>query len=147
MACSEGFNTDLWGFHGYWWEHIHFLSKPRHVTPQIHHLGKMRPVLRVLTHIYGLSKEIDGNMFIFRVNQGMWPLKLIIWEKWALFWRFQHHLSSFQGDRWEHVHFLRKPRHVTPQIDHIEKMMPVLRVWTHIYGVSKEIDGKMSFLE
>ena len=42
-----------------------FQSKPRHVTPQINCLGKMSPVLRVSTHIYG----------------------------------------SFQGDRWENVHF------------------------------------------
>ena len=43
-------------------------SKPRHVTPQIDRLGKMSPVLSVSTHIYGISKEIDGKMFIFRVN-------------------------------------------------------------------------------
>ena len=50
---------------------IHFSSKPRHVTPQIDCLGKMSPVLRVLTQSYGVSKEIDGKMFIFRGNQGM----------------------------------------------------------------------------
>ena len=48
-----------------------FDSKPRHVTPQIDHLGKTSPVLKVSTHIYGVSMEIDGEMFIFRVNQGM----------------------------------------------------------------------------
>ena len=32
---------------------------------QINHLGKMSPVLRVSTHIFGVSKEIDGKMFIF----------------------------------------------------------------------------------
>ena len=42
-----------------------------HVTPQIDHLRKMSPVLRVLTHIYMVSKEIDGKTFIFRVNLGM----------------------------------------------------------------------------
>ena len=35
-------------------------------------------------HIYGVAKEIDRNMFIFEVNLGMWPLKLIILEKQAL---------------------------------------------------------------
>ena len=35
------------------------------MTPQIDHLGKTRPVLRVSTHIYEVSKEIDGKMFIF----------------------------------------------------------------------------------
>ena len=41
------------------------------MTPQIDHLRKMSPVLRVATHIYGVSKEIDGKRFIFRVNLGM----------------------------------------------------------------------------
>ena len=49
-------------------ENVHFSSKPRHVTPQIYHLRKMSPVLRVSTHIYMVSKEIDGKMFIFRAN-------------------------------------------------------------------------------
>ena len=38
----------------------------------------MSPVLRVSTHIYGVSKEIDGKTFIFQVNLGMWPLKSIV---------------------------------------------------------------------
>ena len=41
------------------------------MTPQIDHLGKTSPVLRVSTHIYGVSKEIDVNPFIFRINLGM----------------------------------------------------------------------------
>ena len=49
---------------------INFLSKPSHVTPQIDHLGKASPVLRVSTHIYGVSKEIDGKTLIFQVNLG-----------------------------------------------------------------------------
>ena len=48
-----------------------FLSKPRHVTPQIDHLGKRSPVLRVSTHIYGVSKDIGGKTFIFQLNLGM----------------------------------------------------------------------------
>ena len=35
------------------------------------HLGKTSTVLRVSTHIYGVSEEIDGETFIFRVNLGM----------------------------------------------------------------------------
>ena len=35
------------------------------MTPQINHLGKMRPVLRVSTHISGVSKDIGGKTFIF----------------------------------------------------------------------------------
>ena len=46
------------------------------------------------THIYGVSKEIDGKTFILRVNLGMWSLKLIILEKWALFWGFQHNIAT-----------------------------------------------------
>ena len=38
------------------------------MTPQINHLGKTSPVLMVSTHIYGVSKEIDGETFICRVN-------------------------------------------------------------------------------
>ena len=50
---------------------MHFSTKPSHVNPQIDHLGKMSPVLRVSTHIYGVSQEIDVKTFIFRVNLGM----------------------------------------------------------------------------
>ena len=39
--------------------------------------------------------------------------------------------------------FSSKPRHVTPQIDHLRKTSPVLMVTTHISGSSKEIDGKI----
>ena len=41
------------------------------MTPQIDRLRNMSPVLRVSTHIYGISKEIDGEMFMFQVNLGM----------------------------------------------------------------------------
>ena len=30
---------------------------------------------------FGVSKEIDGKMFIFRVNLGMWPLESIVSEQ------------------------------------------------------------------
>ena len=43
-----------------------FSSKPRHVTPQIDCLRKMSPVLRVSTHIYGISNEIHEKKFIFK---------------------------------------------------------------------------------
>ena len=48
-----------------------FLSKPRHVTPQIDCLRKMSPVMMVSTHIYRISKEIDGKTITFQVNLGM----------------------------------------------------------------------------
>ena len=50
--CSEGFNTHIWGFLGDRWENVHFSGKPRHVTPQIKHLGKTSPVMMVSTHNY-----------------------------------------------------------------------------------------------
>ena len=49
---------------------INFSSKPRHVTPQIDHLGKMSPVLRVSIHIYGISKDRWENVH-FSSNLGM----------------------------------------------------------------------------
>ena len=48
-----------------------FGCKPRPVTPQIDHLRKMSTVLRVSTHIYEVSQEIDGETCILRVNLGM----------------------------------------------------------------------------
>ena len=38
------------------------------MTLQIACLGKMSPVLRVSTHIYGASKDIGGIMFIFQTK-------------------------------------------------------------------------------
>ena len=102
----------------------------------------MSPVLRVSAHIHGISQEIDGKSYICWVKLDMWPLRSNISEKWALFWGFQHTFMDFSGDRWEILHLLSKARHVTPQIDHPEKWSPVLRVSTHIYRVSKYINGK-----
>ena len=41
------------------------------MIPEIDCLGKMSTVLRVSIHIYGVSKQIDGKMFIFQLNLGM----------------------------------------------------------------------------
>ena len=96
QALSWGFQTHIYGvskeIDG---ENINISSKPRHVTGQIDHLRKTNPVLMVTTHTSGISKKIDGKMFIFQVNLGMWPLKLIILEKQALFWGFQHTFMMF----------------------------------------------------
>ena len=56
---------------GHSWEIMNFSTKPRHVTPQIDRLGKMSTVLRISTHIYGVSQQMDGKIFIFRVNLDM----------------------------------------------------------------------------
>ena len=53
------------------WENMHFSTKPRHITPQIDRLGEMSTVLRVCTHIFGVSVEVDGKTFICGVNLGM----------------------------------------------------------------------------
>ena len=55
----------------------------------------MIPVLSVSLHIDGVSEEIDGKMFLLRVNLGMWPLKSNISEKQDLFWGFQHIFMVF----------------------------------------------------
>ena len=47
-----------------------------------------------------------------------------------------------QENRLENIHFSTKPRQVTPQINCLGKMSPVLIVSTLIYGVSKDIGGK-----
>ena len=80
--------------------HIYGISKkldgkPRHVTPEIDCLRNMNPVPRVSTHIYGVYKEIDRKTFIFRVNPGMWPLKLIVSEKHEPY--FQGFQCTFMG--------------------------------------------------
>ena len=43
----------------------------------------------------------------------------------------------------ENAHFSSKPRNVTPQINGLGKVIPVLRISIHIYSFSKGIGGKM----
>ena len=40
----------------------HLEITARHMIPQIDHHGKMSPVLRVSTHIYGISLQIYGEI-------------------------------------------------------------------------------------
>ena len=94
------------GFLGDRWKNVHFESKPKHVTPQIDCLGKMSTVLRVSTHIYGVSKETDGEMFIFRVNLvQVTPQIDRAWKNKHCYEGFEHTFMRFQGDRWENIHF------------------------------------------
>ena len=146
-ACSEGFNTHLWGFHGDRWENVPFERKPRHVTPQINHLGKSSPVLRVSTHIYAVFDEIDGKTFIFRVNLGMWPLKSIVLEKWSLFWGFHYTLIGVYEEIDGKMFLLRVNLGMWPL------KLIILEKWALFWGfqhtfmvVSQEIDGKMFIL-
>ena len=62
------------------------------MTPQIDHLRKRSTVQRVSTYIYGVSQEIDGKMFIFRVNLGMLPLKINCLGKMSTILRVSTHI-------------------------------------------------------
>ena len=86
----------------------------------------------VSTHISGDSNEIEGRTFIFRVNLGMWPLKLIVLEKRVCSESSNTHLCSFQADRWKNIHFSTKPGHVTPHVSPVP----------HLWGF--QIDGSSS---
>ena len=104
--CSEGFNTHLWGFQEDRWGKHSFLEQTQACDPQIDCLWKMSPVLRVSTHIYGFSKEIDGKTFIFRANLGMWgPSNRLSQKNEPCCEGFNTHLWGFQEDRWENIHF------------------------------------------
>ena len=73
----------------------------------------MSTVVRVSTHIYGVSKEIDGKMFIFRVNLGMWPLKSIVLEKWPKTWTLNLQLlhNTKRPTKWSgHMKMIDPPR-------------------------------------
>ena len=54
----------------------------------------------------------------------MWPLKSIILENKPCFEGFNTHVWGFQGDRWENIQFLSKPRLMIPQMDHFGKKEP-----------------------
>ena len=95
------------------------------------------------THLWGFL-GVRWKMFVFRVNLGMWPLKLICLGKLkSCSEGFTTHIYGIpRGVTWQNIHFQSKPRHVTPQIDNVRKTSHVLWVSTHIYGVSKKIDQK-----
>ena len=113
------------------------------MTPQIDRLWKMSIVLRVSAHIY--SKEIDGKMFIFRVNLGMWPLKSIVSEKRVTCSEgFNTHLWGFSWDRWENMFIFRVNLGMWPLKSIISEKQALFCGIQHTsYEVSKEIDGKM----
>ena len=83
---------------------MHFMRKPRHVTPQIDRLGKMSTVLRVSIHINGVSKEIYGKMFIFRVSLGMYTSNQSYQKNSPCYECFNTYFWGFSGDRWENIH-------------------------------------------
>ena len=113
------------------------------MTPQIDHLRKMSPVLRVSTHIYGISKEIDGKTLHFESKpRHVTPQINCLTKTEALLLRVSTHIYGISKEIDGKHSFSSKPRHVTPQINCLTKTSPVLMVSTHIYGISKEIDGK-----
>ena len=76
------------------------------MTPQIDHLGKTRPVLRVSTHIYGFSKEINGKTFIFESKPRHVTPQIDHLRKTSSVLRVSTHIIwGFSGHRWENIHF------------------------------------------
>ena len=74
---------------------MNFSTKPRHVTPQIDCLGEMSTVLWVSTHIFGVSKEIDGKTFIFRVTKACNPSNRSFWKNEHCSEGYNTHLWGF----------------------------------------------------
>ena len=113
-----------------------FQTKPRHVTPQINCLSKTWALFWGFQHTFmGILWRYMGKHSFFRVNLGMWPLKSIVLEKQALFWGFKHTFIVFPRTQVGKCSFFQsKPRHVTPQMDHLGKQTLILRVSTHIYS-------------
>ena len=94
-------------------------------------LEKMSTLPRVSTHIYGVSRKIDGEIFIFQANLGIWPPQINGLEKNNPSYEgLNTHLWGFQVDRWENVHISSKPSHGTTQINHLKKIIPLLMVST-----------------
>ena len=46
---------------------------------------------------------------------------------------FNTHVWHFSGDRWETIHLLNQPRHVTPQINHPRKNNPCSEGYQDIF--------------
>ena len=66
---------------------------------------RVNPGMWPLKSIVSEKKDIAGKSSIFQLNLGMWPLKSIVLEKWALFWGSEHTFMGCYGDRWENIRF------------------------------------------
>ena len=65
-------------------------------------------------------------------------------ESLSFVFRVTMHIYGFSKEKNLKMFILQcKPRHVTPQIDCLGGMSPILVVSTLMYRVSKDIDGKM----
>ena len=91
----------------------------------------------VTTHISGISKEIDGKTFIFRVNLGMWPLKSIVSGKTSPVLRVSTHIYGVaQGDGWENMCIFPVNQGMWPLKSIVSgKTSSILMVSTHISDV------------
>ena len=135
--CSEGLNTHLWGFYGDTGRIMFIFSVNLGMSPlKWIILEKQALILRVSTHIYSVSKDIGGKMFIFSTKpRHVTPQIESSWKKRTLSWWFQHAFIVFPRDICEKMFiYSSKSGHVTPQIDSLGKMRTVLMVSTHIYS-------------
>ena len=82
------------------WENVHFSTKPWHVTPQIDRLRKTSPALRVSTHIYGVSQEIDGKTFIFQTKPRHVTPQINCLRKRSPVLRVSPHIYGVSKDIW-----------------------------------------------
>ena len=88
-------------------------------------LEKMSTVLRVSTHIYGVSKKIGGKMVIFRVNPRHVTPQIDHLGKTSPVLRVSTHIYGVSKKIDGKTFIFRvNPRHVTPQIDHLGKIKP-----------------------
>ena len=119
------------------------------MTPQIDGLRKTSPVLRVSTHIYGISKEIDGKTFILRVNLGMWSILKLMWpsqQNEPCSECFNTHLWVSKKIDGKTFIFRVNLGMWSLKLMVSEKWVLFWCVSTHIYGISKEIDWKTFIL-
>ena len=76
------------------------------MTPQINHLGKTSTVLRVSTHIYGVSKgDRWENVHFSNKPRHVTPQIDCLGKTSTVLRVFNTHLLCFQVDRWKNVHF------------------------------------------
>ena len=87
----------------------------------------------------GFLRRVEGNMFIFRVNLAHVTPQINHLGKMSIFLRVSIHIYGVsKEDRWENVHFLSNPRHVTPQIDSSWKNEHCSEgLNTHLWGFSR----------
>ena len=97
-----------------------------HVTPQIECVGETSPLLWVLTHIYGISKEIDGEMFnVSSKPRHVTPQINCLINMKSYYKVFNIHLWGFQEDRWENMLIFRGNLSMCPiQLIILEKHEP-----------------------